>query len=562
MLIVTTRLFFRYAFLHRINRQCYGETPPTPALACRAAHGVNPLPGYPMTTTAASAIRSTAHKTQLILTGCLTAAVIPLSIASPAVVVPSINHALGGSTAELTWVINAYILTYGAATPAAGSLADAAGRKRIWLGGMLMFALVTAMIPFMPSVLWIDILRLIQGLGAAAAFTSAMAALTQEFDGHARTRVFSLIGTTFGVGAAFGPFLAGLLIDTLGWQWVFLLPASIAALVSVLIVLFARETRDPDATGLDWPGAVSFTAGLAVFMYGVVLAPEKGWGHASVLTSLAGAAVLLSAFVIIELRRTQPMLDLSLFANARFVGVQVLAIAPAYTYVVLLVMLPARFIGIEGYSALEAGQTMIALSAPLLVVPFVAGQLARWISVGVLSGIGLVIAAAGLTWLGCSIHDEGHASCLLAMLVIGTGIGLPWGLMDGLAVSVVPAERAGMAVGIFNAVRLAGDGISIAAVGAILSSRILSTLTASASNHAPAQLTGGHLAEAANRLAMSDLHNAMIRVPTMGRTLLLHAYESAFQFQLFVLAAAAAATAIVVLLLLGNVRPHDRERRT
>ncbi|TCW78805.1 MFS transporter [Burkholderia sp. SRS-46] len=509
-----------------------------------------------MTITTVSTTGSIVRSAPLILTGCLTAAVIPLSIAGPAVVVPSINQALGGSASELAWIINAYILTYGSATLAAGSLADTYGRKRIWLTGMLSFALVTAAIPFMPSVLWIDILRLIQGLGAAAAFAGAMAALTQEFDGHARTRVFSLIGTTFGAGAAFGPFLAGLMIDTFGWQWVFLLPALVGVLASALIAPFARETRDPEATGLDWPGAVSFTAGLAVLTYGVILAPEKGWGHASVLISLASAAALLIAFVIIELRQAKPMLDLSLFANARFVGVQVLAIAPAYAYIVLLVLLPARFIGVEGYSALEAGQMMIALSAPLLLVPFIAGNLARWISVGLLSGIGLVIAAAGLALLGYSISGDIRSGRLLAMVVIGTGIGLPWGVMDGLAVSVVPKERAGMAAGIFNAVRLAGDGMAIAAVGAILSARICSRLTASSGSGAFGRVPAGDLMAASNRLAMSDLKNALTHLPMMGRPLLLHAYETAFRFQLFVLAAAAAATAILVFVLLGSVRPH------
>lgn len=496
-------------------------------------------------------------RTPLIVTGCLTAAVIPLSIAGPAVVVPSINQALGGSAAELTWIINAYILTYGSATLAAGSLADTYGRKRVWLAGMLLFAVVSAAIPFMPSVLWIDILRLVQGLGAAAAFGGGMAALTQEFDGHARTRVFSLIGTTFGVGAAFGPFLAGLLIDTMGWQWVFLMPALVALLASTFIALCARETRDPSAAGLDWAGAITFTLGLAVLTYAIVLAPEKGWSHASVLAALISAGLILALFVAIELRHDQPMLDLSLFASAKFIGVQVLAVAPAYSYIVLLIMLPSRFIGMEGRTALEAGQMMISLSIPLLVVPVLAGRLARTVNVGVLSSIGLLIAGAGLVWLGHTVNGETISSRLLAMAVIGVGIGLPWGLMDGLAVSVAPKERAGMAAGIFNAVRLAGDGIAIAVVGASFSATILSDLTATASQATSTQLGTANLLEAANRLAMSDLQNALSTAPMLDRTFLLQTYERAFQFQLFALAAAAMGTAIVIFLLLAKVKAQN-----
>ncbi|MQL50511.1 MFS transporter [Photorhabdus khanii] len=494
------------------------------------------------------------NKIPLVLTACLTAAVIPLSIAGPAVVVPSINQALGGSAIELSWVINAYILTYGSATMAAGSLADIHGRKKLWLLGLLLFAVVTAAIPYMPSVFWVDILRLIQGLGAAAAFAGSMAALTQEFEGYQRTRIFSLIGTTFGAGAAFGPFLAGLLIDTLGWPWVFWLPSLVALAASILVSIYARETRDPDAEGLDWPGAITFTLSLAVFTYGIILAPEKGWGNSIVLTTLICAVIVFIVFIVIERQRSKPMLDLSLFANARFVGVQLLAIAPAYAYVVLLVILPARFIGVEGYSALEAGQMMIALSAPLLIVPFIAGQLARWINVGVLSGLGLIIAAIGLFWLGYGISGDTTAERLWPMLVIGIGIGLPWGLMDGLAVSVVPKERAGMATGIFNAVRLAGDGIALAVVGAVLSAHIASGLNTQGS--VPTDI----LSEISTRLAMSDLHNAVAIHPSLDKSLLYKVYEEAFRYQLIALAVAAAITAILVFILLGKVKFHSESK--
>ena len=130
-------------------------------------------------------------------------------------------------------------------------------------------------------------------------------------------------------------------------------------------------------------------------------------------------------------------------------------------------------------------------------------------------------------------------------------------MMDGLAVSVVPKERAGMAAGIFNAVRLAGDGMAIAAVGAMMSANILSGLVASVPHGASGKMAKADLVAASNRLAMSDLHNALLHLPTAGRPLLLQAYEDAFRCQLLVLAGAVAATAILVLVLLGKVRRHD-----
>lgn len=487
-------------------------------------------------------------KSALVLTACITAALIPLSIAGPAVIIPTISRSLGGSTIELNWIVNAYILTYGSTTLAAGSLADTYGRKRIWLTGLLLFACITAAIPFAPNVFWIDILRLIQGVGAAAAFAGCMASLTQIFEGYARTRIFSLIGTTFGAGAALGPFFAGSLVDTIGWQWAFWFPALTAALGSVLVAMLATETIDPHATGLDWAGAITFTTALGAFTYAIILGPEHGWLSTAVIATFSVSIGLFLAFVLIEISQARPMLDLSLFRNPRFVGVQVLAVAPAYSYVVLLVLIPAKFIGMDGHSAFEAGRLMIALSAPLLMIPFIAGILARWISINVLSGIGLLIAAGGLVWLGFSLSSSNEMSSIAPMLIIGTGIGLPWGLMDGLAVSVAPKERAGMATGIFNAVRLAGDSIALAVVGALLSSQIFYRLSVAPSTSVP--LTS--LVEASNRLALGDLANASRAFPYTNGDVLMEAYESALQYLLSSLGAAAAFTALILLVLLGS----------
>lgn len=486
-----------------------------------------------------------AARAALVLTACLTAALIPLSIAGPAVLVPAIGRELGGSAVALTWLINAYLLTYGSATLAAGSLADTYGRKRVWLAGIALFSIVTAAIPAAPSVVWIDILRLVQGIAASAAFAGCMAALTQEFTGHARMRVFSLIGTTFGAGAAFGPLVCGILVDTLGWRAAFLFPALLGVAASILVAATARDSRDPGAAGLDWPGAISFTAALAIFTYGILLAPQEGWSSPWIVGLLAAAALIFAGFIAVERHRAWPMLDLSLFRSPRFVGVQVLAVAPAYTYVALIVLLPARLIGIDGYGAMAAGQLLIALSAPLLVVPVLAGLLLRWIGAGVLSGVGLLVAAIGLGWLGDAMAaGAAGPAIVMPLLLIGIGIGLPWGLMDGLAVSVVPKEQAGMAAGIFNVVRLAGDGLALAAVGAVLSARIAGGL--------PASTDAAGRAEATARLAMSDLASAIAASPGLGRPVLLQVYEAAFRFQLFTMAAVAVILAIAVFALFGR----------
>jgi hypothetical protein len=227
------------------------------------------------------------------------------------------------------------------------------------------------------------------------------------------------------------------------------------------------------------------------------------------------------------------MLDLSLLRYPRFVGVQILPIATCYCYVVLLVLLPLRLIGIEGYSEIDAGFLMLSLSAPMLVIPSLAATLTRWVSAGVISGVGLLIAAAGLVLL--SRIDLGASSYAVAipMLLIGFGASMPWGLMDGLSISVVPKERAGMAIGIFNTTRVAGEGVALAIVSAILAALSQATLRSILPN---ADLTvSARIAASAGRIATGDLGHAARLLPEISRSLLSQSYVDSFRELLYIL---------------------------
>lgn len=527
---------------------CFGFRAMALASACRMTDFLRTV----FMTHTSTATRGTAgHNWLQLLAACLTGILIPLCFTGPAVVLPSISQELGGTAVQLNWVVNGYILTYGSAMMAAGSLTDVYGRKRVWLVGLALFTLVTFAIPLAPSVGWIDGLRLVQGIGGAAAFAGAMSSLAQTFHGSIRTRVFSLLGTTFGIGLAFGPLAAGWLVEIASWRWVFLATALIGVAGFGLVSASATESRDPQAGELDWLGTISFTAALTLFTYGILLAPEYGWRSSTVIGSLFAAVVLFVTFVYIERHVARPMLDLSLFGRARFVGVQVLGASPAFFFVTLIVMLPGRFIGIDGLSALEAGQMMIALAAPLLVVPFLAALLSRWFTSGVLSGIGLLLVAVGLIWLGGALEGGAGPTLEAPLTLIGVGIGLPWGLMDGMAVSVVEKERAGMATGIFNCVRVSADGIAIAVAGALLAFVIQGGLLSALVAADPIVVIA-----AANRAALGDLAQATALVPG-ERALLLATYDQAFSWVLYVLAASSALTALLVFILLGHSRAHE-----
>jgi MFS family permease len=511
----------------------------------------DPQDAHPIRQARALSTDTTRERDQVVVLGavCLAALVLPLSFAGAAVATPAIGRDLGGIPLALNWITNAFMLSFGSFLMAAGALADEFGRKRLFSIGIALFVATSLALGFAPTVVWLDVLRAIQGLAAAAAMAGGSAALAQEFDGKARTRAFSLLGTTFGVGLAFGPILAGLLVERYGWRSIFLSGAVIGTSALLFGIPRMRESHDPSAAGLDWPGTFSFTGTLVLFTWGVLQAPESGWSSPLVVALLAGAAALSIVFIQVERRVQRPMLDLSLFRYPRFVGVQVLPIATCYCYVVLLVLLPIRFIGIEGRNEISAGLTMVALSAPMLIVPTLAASLTRWTSAGIVSGVGLLIAAAGLFLLSrVTVGQASSQDIILPMLVIGVGVGMPWGLMDGLSVSVVPKERAGMATGIFGTTRVAGEGIALAIVGALLAALIQGGLA-----HASGDATASaHIAAIAQRLATGDMINAQTLLPGVDQVFLIKVYANAFQKLLYVLIAITVLSALIVFAFLGR----------
>ncbi|NWE79877.1 MFS transporter [Pseudomonas yamanorum] len=468
---------------------------------------------------------------------CLAALVLPMSFTGGAVATPFIGQAFAAQPSQLAWITNAFMLSFGSLLMAAGTLADLYGRKRLFVWGMALFAVVSLLLAAAPGIFWLDVLRGVQGVAAATALASGCAALAQEFDGHARTRAFSLLGTTFGAGLAFGPLLSGLLIEHWGWRAIFLGTALLAGLSLLFAAPKMRESRDPQASRLDTPGVLTFSAMLVALTTAVILAPEHGWASPLVDSLLVAAAVFLLVFIVVENRSSQPMLDLRLFRFPRFLGVQLLPIGTCYCYIVLIVLLPLRFIGVEGTSALEAGLMMLALSAPMLVVPMIAASLTRWLSAGVLCAIGLLIAAAGL-W-GLSLAEQ-PGQTVAAMLVIGIGTGLPWGLMDGLAISVVPKERAGMAAGIFNTTRVASEGVALAITMAVLGALVAHHLKGRA---------GVDVSVIAQGLVMGNVQLASAVIPLEA---LRSAYIAGFNTLLQLLAGLTVLTAMVVLVFMGR----------
>lgn len=470
-----------------------------------------------------------------LLAVCLAALALPLSFSAGAVAVPALARSAAASPTALAWVTNAFMLTFGSLLLAAGGLADRYGRRRLFLLGTAGFTTATAAVCLARTLLWLDLARGLQGVAAAAALASGTALLAQAWQGPARARVFALLGTTFGRGLALGPLLAGLLLQTLGWRSVF---AAGGVLTLVAFGLGARAL--PESHGerrpLDIGGMLSFSLTLALLWLG-----EFGLHAARVRLALLVTLLLGGVFVFIERRHPSPLLDLSLFSQPAFLGVQLLPVATCFGYVVLLVALPLQLLGVHGQSATLVGLQMLALSAPMLVLPMLAARWAERVGSARLCTLGLLVCAAGLYLLSRQASHPSPLQWVPLLMLVGAGTALPWGLMDGLSVSVVPVQRAGMAAGIFGTVRVAGEGIALAAVTALLALLIGHQLQGA--SPAPLVRAGAYLATGAREQAQALL-------PTMSRMQLQHASSEALATLLRVLALLTAACAAVLRLLL------------
>ncbi|MFV8982660.1 MFS transporter [Serratia fonticola] len=453
---------------------------------------------------------------------CLAALVLPLSFTGGAVATPTISKVFNAGPSAQAWVTNAFMLSFGSLLMAAGTLSDIYGRKRLFTWGLLLFLIVSLLLASATSIVWLDILRAVQGIAAAAALASGSAALAQEFEGYDRTRAFSLLGTTFGLGLAFGPMIAGALIEQFGWRSIFITTAILAATALITSVSQMHESKNQQAQKLDLPGLASFSAMLVLFTTGIILAPQAGWGSSLIVGILICALTCLIAFVVIELRSKEPMLELSLLRHPRFIGVQILPLGTCYCYIVLIVLLPFRLIGVEGVSPIQSGLVMLALSTPMLVVPLLAAWLTRWITAGTLSGVGFLLAASGLYILS-RVPIGDHLQLILSMLIIGIGTSFPWGLMDGLAVSVVPKEQAGMAAGVFNTTRVAGEGMALA-----ISIAMLITLVNSSLLRLQPQSNNSELVQ---RLVMGDMSLSQ----NLDPALVMAAYQEGFSALMLIL---------------------------
>lgn len=483
---------------------------------------------------------------------CLAAVVLPIALTGVANVLPPIGEDLDGSLAGLQWAVNGYDLTFASLMLAAGSIADRLGRRRVFTFGVGLFSAMTLFCAVAWSMATLDIARALAGVGAAAVLTAGSALLAQSFDGAARARAFGFFGTTFGVGLAFGPLLAGVITDATSWRGLFLLLGLMMALPLLLLRALPGHDR-PGGQPVDWPGTFTFSASLALLIWACVRGQEAGWASIPNVALYVASAAAMAGFVVAERRHSHPMFDLTLFAQRRFVAVCIVPVALAFGFVALLVILPTYFINVQHASVARTGLLMLVMTIPTLLLPVPTALATRRLSMRTLLEATLLLTAAGVVWLTMALEPSASLGDLAGpFLLIGAGFGMSLGILDVAAVSSVPAERAGMAAGMFNATRLAGEVVAIAVsaslVVSVLASRLASQAVAVAGD--PSGVAGrvgqGQLGQLATTLPGGDGGAAFSAIAD--------GYTDAVHIVLLVIASICVASALIIAPLLRDSR--------
>jgi EmrB/QacA subfamily drug resistance transporter len=410
------------------------------------------------------------------------------------IALPSIKQSLGFSQQSLQWVIDGYILTYGGFLLLGGRAADLLGRRRMLVIGLVVFAGSSLTGGLAHSSSLLVGARFAQGVGAAMLSPAALSTLTSTFRStRDRNTALGVWAAVSGIGGAAGVLFGGLLTQGPGWRWVLFInvPFSAIALLGAFALLKPDKARARLAN-FDALGALLVTGGMLLLVYSLVKAPDVGWGATRTIAELAGAAVLLAAFVANELRAANPLLPLSIL---RVKGV---AAADATQMIVLAGFLPMFFFltlymqTVLGYSPIQTGTAYLPLTAGFIIAASISSQLFARIGTKAVIVVGAVVAAGGLYWLSRIPVDGAYASDILpGLLVVSLGMG---GVFTGLTTAAnagIDEDKAGLAAGLLNTGQQIGGALGLAILSALATAHTGSLLHGGQDSVAQAA-TGGY----------------------------------------------------------------------
>jgi len=436
------------------------------------------------------------------------------------IALPHIQTALKFSTTDLTWVLNAYTLTFGGLMLLGGRAGDILGRRRVYIFGIALFTFASFLGGLATSSWWLLAARALQGVGGAIVTPTALSLITTNFDeGEERNRAFGIFAAVSGSGAAIGLLAGGMLTSWLSWRWVLFVNIPIGVAIAILAPLYVNESqRHPGR--FDIGGAITSTLGMSALVYGFIRAASDGWHDGLAVVSFAAALVLLLIFFVIENRSSQPITPLHMFANRNRSASYVVMLALAGALFSMFFFLTLFVQEILRYSPLKAGFAFLPVCAGIIVSAGIASKQLLKVGPKPFMVAGAVFSVGGLFWLSQIKAGSGYIDGLLGpMVVFAIGMGFLFVPLTVVAVAGVEHHESGSASGLLNVMQQVGGTVGLA---------ILTTAYATASKHELVKQKPGFLAAATPK--QMDAYNKTHQLQgVFGDHVLAHGISTALQ---------------------------------
>ncbi len=453
-----------------------------------------------------------------VITGAQLMVVLDATIVN--IALPHVQSALHFSTTSLSWVLNAYTLTFGGLLLLGGRAGDILGRRRVFIFGILLFTLASFLGGLATSSTWLLAARALQGVGGAIASPTALSLITTNFaEGAERNRAFGVFAAVSGSGAAIGLLAGGMLTSWLSWRWVLFVNIPIGLLIAAAAPLYVNESeRYPGR--FDVAGALTSTGGMTALVYGFIRAAQDGWSDAWTIAAFLAAAVLLAGFVAIERSVPQPIMPLHMFRNRNRAGSYVVMLCLAAALFSMFFFLTLFVQNILGYSPLRSGFAFLPVSAMIVVTAQLASRQLLKRGPKFFMVIGGILATAGLGWLSQLSASSGYVGGILGpMLLFSGGMGFLFVPLTITAVSGVDPHESGAASGLLNVMQQVGGSLGLS---------ILVTIFGTASRNESAHQIKAFLADATPQMKQAFAQGKLKPPPEVAHQVLAHGISSAF----------------------------------
>jgi EmrB/QacA subfamily drug resistance transporter len=404
---------------------------------------------------------------------CMSILVVGLDVTALNVALPSIQKDFGASVSGAQWTIDAYTLVIACLLMLAGSTGDRLGRRRTFQVGLAIFTLGSALCSIAPGLGWLIAFRMLQAIGGSMLNPVAMGIVTNVFtEPSERARAIGWWGGVAGVSIAGGPLVGGLLVQAIDWRAVFWIniPVGIAAIF--LTHKFVPESKAPHPRRLDPIGQVLMILTLGLLVFGIIEAPNHGWGSSLILGCFAGALLCGTLLILFEARHPEPLIDLRFFRSPPFSGAAVVSICAFVSLGGFLFLNTLYLQDVRDYSALQAGVALLPMAALMMVFSPLSGRLVgrRGPRLSLVLG-GSAVFAAGLV-SAIPAGDPSNLRLLVGYALIGTGLGWVNAAITNTAVAGMPREQAGVAAAVASTTRQLGSALGVAIIGSVIADHV------------------------------------------------------------------------------------------